>query len=76
MTKSCDDSQVLDRFIQVTFDVAWSPDCIDRRCYDYYALSQWTDFLFVMSYDERSQFAAPCVAWANSAFNTTQMGES
>lgn len=35
---------------QVTFDVAWSPKCIDKRCYDYAALANTTDFLFIMAY--------------------------
>ena len=30
-----------------------------------------TDFLIVMSYDERSQIRGPCVAGPNSAFETT-----
>eukprot|EP00698_Gefionella_okellyi_P008385 TRINITY_DN207_c0_g1_i2.p1 TRINITY_DN207_c0_g1~~TRINITY_DN207_c0_g1_i2.p1 ORF type:complete len:362 (+),score=49.32 TRINITY_DN207_c0_g1_i2:115-1200(+) len=51
---------------QVTFDVAWSADCIDGRCYDYAALSEVSDFLFVMAYDIRSQIFGPCIAGANS----------
>ncbi|CAH1237826.1 CTBS [Branchiostoma lanceolatum] len=56
---------------QVTFDVAWSPDCIDGRCYDIVNIAKSCDFLFVMSYDERSQITGPCVASANSALETT-----
>ena len=33
-----------------------------------------TDFLIVMSYDERSQIFGPCVAGPNSAFGTTFKG--
>jgi di-N-acetylchitobiase len=33
---------------QVTIDVAWSPNCIDGRCYDYAALAKASDFMFVM----------------------------
>jgi len=51
---------------QVTFDVAWSPNCIDGRCYDSFGLSQYTDFLVIMSYDLRSQIFGPCIASANS----------
>ena len=60
---------------QVTVDVAWSPDCIDQRCYDYVALSANVDFLFVMSYDEQSQIYGPiCKAGANSGFIQTYSG--
>lgn len=52
---------------QVTYDVAWSPDCVDGRCYDYLALSRSVDFFVVMDYDERSQVkSGPCIASANS----------
>ena len=33
-----------------------------------------TDFLIVMSYDERSQIYGPCIAGPNSAFGTTFKG--
>lgn len=59
----------------VTFDVAWSPKCIDKRCYDYKALAAYTDYLIVMSYDERSQiWNGPCLAGANSPYPTTAKG--
>jgi len=59
---------------QVTFDVAWSPDCIDGRCYDYRGLSEACDFLFVMAYDLRSQIFGPCIASANSPFLSVMAG--
>ena len=60
---------------QVTFDIAWSPNGIDSRWYDYKALASYTDFLVVMSYDERSQiWTGPCVAGANSAYPATTAG--
>eukprot|EP01119_Soliformovum_irregulare_P008570 TRINITY_DN21683_c0_g1_i1.p1 TRINITY_DN21683_c0_g1~~TRINITY_DN21683_c0_g1_i1.p1 ORF type:complete len:368 (-),score=51.46 TRINITY_DN21683_c0_g1_i1:45-1148(-) len=59
---------------QITFDVAWSPDCIDGRCYDYVALSKYTDFLVIMAYDMRSQIFGPCVAGPNSAIGQVQHG--
>ncbi|XP_070565593.1 di-N-acetylchitobiase-like [Ptychodera flava] len=65
---------IMNKFSQVTFDVAWSPDCIDKRCYDYKGLADATDFLFVMSYDEQSQIYGPCVAMANSPYNKTVTG--
>jgi di-N-acetylchitobiase len=48
----------------VSIDVAWSPNCIDDRCYDYAALARVTDLMFIMSYDLPSQVfpPQPCVA--------------
>jgi len=52
---------------QITVDVAWSPNCIDGRCYDYVGLSQASDYLIVMDYDMQSQVITDnCVADANS----------
>ncbi|XP_071983081.1 di-N-acetylchitobiase [Engystomops pustulosus] len=59
---------------QVTFDVAWSPKCIDIRCYNYTAIADLCDFLFVMSYDEQSQIWTECIAGANAPFNQTIIG--
>jgi di-N-acetylchitobiase len=60
---------------QVSFDVAWSPNCIDVRCYDYYGLAQATDFLVMMDYDEQSQiFSGPCIAQSNSPPNLMLSG--
>ena len=59
---------------QISFDVAWSPNCIDGRCYQYTELSLVTDYLVIMSYDERSQIYGPCVAGPNSGYNTTATG--
>ncbi|XP_033108879.1 di-N-acetylchitobiase-like [Anneissia japonica] len=59
---------------QVTTDVAWSPDCIDKRCYDYKGLAESCDFLFLMSYDEQSQIYGDCIAMANSPYNKTVSG--
>ncbi|XP_010897790.2 di-N-acetylchitobiase [Esox lucius] len=56
---------------QVSFDVAWSPKCIDKRCYDYVGIAESCDLLFVMSYDEQSQIWGDCVAMANAPFNQT-----
>lgn len=60
---------------QITFDASWSPNCIDGRCYDYKGLSEWSDFLIVMAYDERSQiFKGPCIGGPNSNIITTETG--
>ena len=59
---------------QVTFDVAWSPNCIDGRCYHYASIALATDFVVIMAYDERSQIFGACTASANSALPTTASG--
>ncbi|XP_053549283.1 di-N-acetylchitobiase [Bombina bombina] len=59
---------------QVTFDVSWSPKCIDLRCYNYTGIAHFSDFLFVMSYDEQSQIWTECVAGANAPYNQTLTG--
>ncbi|GAM21054.1 hypothetical protein SAMD00019534_042290, partial [Acytostelium subglobosum LB1] len=60
---------------QVTADVAWSPNCIDGRCYDYFGMSQATDFLVVMDYDLRSQVITDqCTASANSPLDLVMQG--
>ncbi|XP_034533030.1 di-N-acetylchitobiase [Notolabrus celidotus] len=56
---------------QVSFDVAWSPKCIDKRCYDYVTIAQSCDLLFVMSYDEQSQIMGDCIAMANAPLSQT-----
>ncbi|XP_049577878.1 di-N-acetylchitobiase [Syngnathus scovelli] len=56
---------------QVSFDVAWSPQCIDKRCYDYVTIAESCDLLFVMSYDEQSQILGDCIAMANAPLNQT-----
>ncbi|KAM4629492.1 di-N-acetylchitobiase [Polymixia lowei] len=59
---------------QVSFDVAWSPNCIDKRCYDYVAIAESCDLLFVMSYDEQSQIMGDCIAMANAPLSQTTNG--
>lgn len=61
---------------QVTADLAWSPDCIDNRCYDYAGIAAVVDKVFIMSYDLRSQVwpPAPCVAGANDALPLVEAG--
>ena len=64
----------LDLVFQLSVAIAWSPDCIDIRCYDYQRLTQIADLAIVMAYDERSRIFGECVAWANSAVNQTSTG--
>lgn len=47
---------------QLTFDVAWSPNCIDGRCYDWKGIADNTEFMIMMDYDLRSQIFGPCIA--------------
>ncbi|ESO97904.1 hypothetical protein LOTGIDRAFT_209107 [Lottia gigantea] len=62
------------KYYQMTVDVAWRQPCVDDRCYDYYALSKVSDFLFIMAYDERSQILGECIAGANSAITNAAIG--
>lgn len=55
--------------------MAWSSKCIDKRCYDYSAIADSCDLLFVMSYDEQSQIWGDCIAMANAPYNQTLTGE-
>ncbi len=59
---------------QVTFDVAWSPKCVDGRCYDYKGIAESCDFVFIMAYSEQSQIYGPCIAMANAPYNKTVKG--
>eukprot|EP01111_Echinosteliopsis_oligospora_P002293 TRINITY_DN1336_c0_g1_i1.p1 TRINITY_DN1336_c0_g1~~TRINITY_DN1336_c0_g1_i1.p1 ORF type:complete len:259 (+),score=45.55 TRINITY_DN1336_c0_g1_i1:42-779(+) len=61
-------------YAQITADIAWSPNCIDKRCYDYAAMGEILDFLIVMDYDMRSQIYGPCVASANSPLTLISAG--
>ncbi|XP_075878862.1 di-N-acetylchitobiase [Nelusetta ayraudi] len=56
---------------QVSFDVAWSPKCVDKRCYDYVTIAKFSDLVFVMSYDEQSQITGDCIAMANAPLSQT-----
>jgi len=61
---------------QLSVDVAWSPNCIDGRCYDVLSISKVVDLLFIMSYDLRSQIydMKDCVASANSPIRLVYEG--
>lgn len=55
--------------------MAWSPACIDKRCYNYTGIADACDFLFVMSYDEQSQIWTDCIAKANAPYLQTLVGK-
>jgi len=60
---------------QISFDVAWSPDCIDERCYDFEAIAEITDYALVMSYDLQSQIPLNrCIAGPNSPLQSVTSG--
>jgi Di-N-acetylchitobiase len=61
--------------LQVSTCVAWSPDNIDGRDYNYRALAEASDLLYVMDYDTQSQVTeGPCVANANAPFAGMKRG--
>ncbi|KAG3116253.1 hypothetical protein PI124_g3806 [Phytophthora idaei] len=59
---------------QITFDVPWAPRGVDGRYYPWRELAAAADFLFVMSYDMRSQVYDACVAGANSPLALVKQG--
>ena len=59
---------------QLSIDVAWSPACVDGRCYNYLGLSQHVDYMLLMAYAESSQVIGPCIAMANSPLLKTMQG--
>ena len=59
---------------QLSIDVAWSPACVDGRCFDHLGLSQHVDYMVMMAYDESSQVLGPCIAMANSPLLKTMQG--
>ena len=59
---------------QLSIDVAWSPACVDGRCFDHLGLSQHVDYMVMMAYDESSQVLGPFIAMANSSLLKTMQG--
>ncbi|RLN97124.1 hypothetical protein BBJ28_00010133, partial [Nothophytophthora sp. Chile5] len=59
---------------QITFDVPWAPRGVDGRYYPWRELAAAVDFLFVMSYDMRSQIYDACLAGANSPLALVKQG--
>eukprot|EP00931_Biecheleriopsis_adriatica_P078312 TRINITY_DN51775_c0_g1_i1.p1 TRINITY_DN51775_c0_g1~~TRINITY_DN51775_c0_g1_i1.p1 ORF type:complete len:408 (-),score=71.41 TRINITY_DN51775_c0_g1_i1:31-1254(-) len=59
---------------QTSVCVAWSPDDIDGRNYDYKALAAASDLTYVMVYDTQSQIFGRCIASANSPLGLAQRG--
>jgi di-N-acetylchitobiase len=64
------------RNLIVAVDVAWSPQGIDGRMYDYAGLAKAADLLFIMSYDLRSQVfgQSVCLAGPNSDIRLVELG--
>ncbi|XP_060685601.1 di-N-acetylchitobiase-like [Hemiscyllium ocellatum] len=61
---------------QVTFNVPWSPHCKTGRCFDYTAIANACDFLFVMSFDIERRTLGDCLAKPNAPYNKTLAGLS
>eukprot|EP00501_MAST-03F_sp_TOSAG23-6_P000835 GSMAST32.ASY1.ANO1.866.1 assembled CDS len=59
---------------QVSVCVAYSPDDIDGRAYNYTSLAMASDLLYVMDYDVQSQITNACIASANSPISTVMKG--
>lgn len=59
---------------QITFDVPWAPRGVDGRYYPWRELAAAADFLFVMSYDIRSQVYDACIGGANSPLALVNQG--
>ncbi|RLN95449.1 hypothetical protein BBJ28_00022427, partial [Nothophytophthora sp. Chile5] len=60
--------------MQITFDVPWAPRGVDGRYYPWRELAAAVDFLFVMSYDMRSQIYDSCIAGANAPLALVKQG--
>jgi len=59
---------------QVSVCVPWSPYDIDQRSYDWRALADAADFLYVMAYDIQSQILSRCIAQPNSPIEAARYG--
>lgn len=60
---------------EVSFDVPWNSGGVDGRYYDYKAIGNYSDLLFIMAYDEQSQiFDKPCDARPNSGIYNAATG--
>ncbi|KAG7385944.1 hypothetical protein PHYPSEUDO_000906 [Phytophthora pseudosyringae] len=68
------EQHALTKNAQITFDVPWAPRGVDGRYYPWRELAAAADFLFVMSYDMRSQVYDACVAGANSPWAQVKQG--
>jgi len=59
---------------QTSVCTAWSPADIDGRNYDYKALADASDLLYIMGYDTRSQIYGRCIASANAPLSLAAYG--
>ena len=62
---------VMFSLLQVVTDVPWLPDLYQGH--NTWALAKYSDFLFIMSYDEIST-VPPCFAAANAPLYRTEIG--
>ncbi|XP_062919535.1 di-N-acetylchitobiase-like [Mobula hypostoma] len=61
---------------QISFHVPWSPHCKNERCYDFLAISQACDILFVASYDIPNDLRDGCVARSSAPYHRVLSGMS
>ncbi|XP_078264002.1 di-N-acetylchitobiase-like isoform X1 [Rhinoraja longicauda] len=53
---------------QITFSAAWSPNCMDGRCYDFFNISESSDYFFVQSYGIPQDQRTGCIARPSSPY--------
>ncbi|XP_062919536.1 di-N-acetylchitobiase-like [Mobula hypostoma] len=61
---------------QISFHVPWSPHCKNELCYDFLAISQACDILFVASYDIPNDLRDGCVARSSAPYHRVLSGMS
>ncbi|XP_051868403.1 di-N-acetylchitobiase-like isoform X2 [Pristis pectinata] len=60
----------------VSFNVPWSPNCKNERCFDFLTISQACDILFVASFDIPNDMRDGCVARSSAAYHHVLSGMS
>eukprot|EP00957_Ditylum_brightwellii_P002062 158370-Ditylum_brightwellii.AAC.1 len=67
----------IDEGFQISVCASWGPGLplgIDGRAYDYKALADASDYLYVMQYDTRSQIFYDCTAAPNCPLSISKLG--
>lgn len=59
---------------QVSVCVPWSPASVDGRNYDFKALADASDLLYIMGYDTQSQIFGRCIASSNAPASRAELG--